>query len=98
VSGKRVESKMIIWLFGMSESEKKVKRKNDVFFLSIREGKVFVWAPHPICSFHASNLWIQRTERILKFVLSFLEVSFPIPFNRSKQHLKDGNELFATLV
>jgi len=33
VSGKRVESKMIIWLFGMSESEKKVKGNNDVFFI-----------------------------------------------------------------
>ena len=33
VSGKRVESKMIIQFFGMSESEKKVKEKNDVFFI-----------------------------------------------------------------
>jgi len=33
VSGKRVESKMIFWLFGMSESEKKVKGKNGVFFI-----------------------------------------------------------------
>jgi hypothetical protein len=33
VSGMREESKMIFCLFGMSDCEKKVKGKNDVFFI-----------------------------------------------------------------
>jgi len=34
VSRKWVECEMIIWLFGISESEKKVKGKNDTYLLN----------------------------------------------------------------